>query len=76
MAPNADLGMTAQQQHDEATRRGIKLAPNSSQMLEDLLAKKEKLSSNQSQSDSFDPIALRMRQVAGLTRKRNWKRAI
>jgi hypothetical protein len=69
MAPYADLGITAQQQHDEATKQGIRLAPNSRKTLEALLAKKEKDSSAQSQSDSFDPIALRMSQVAGLTRE-------
>ena len=52
----ADLGMTAQQQHDEATKAGIKLAPNSRQMLEDLLARKEADSLNTSQLDNLDPV--------------------
>ena len=69
MDPSADLGMTAQQQHDEATRRRIRLTPNSRQVLEGLLAKKEKLSSSQSPLGSLDTIGLRMSQVAGLTRE-------
>ena len=69
MDPYADLGLTAQQQHDEATKAGIKLAPNSRQMLEDLLAKKEDSSSKMSPSGSLDTIGLRMSQVAGLTRE-------
>lgn len=69
MDPYADLGMTAQQQHDEATKRRIKLAPNSRKTLEDLLAKKEGSSSKMSQSGSLDTIGLRMSQVAGLTRE-------
>ena len=69
MAPDADLGMSAQQQHDEATKQGIRLAPNSRKTLEALLAKKDKNSSAQSQSDSFDPIAQAMSRKAGLTRE-------
>ena len=67
MDPYADLGMTAQQQHDEATRRRIRLTPNSRQVLEGLLAKKEKLSSSQLPSGSLDSIGHRVSQVDGLT---------
>ena len=67
MDPYADLGMTAQQQHDEATKRRIKLAPNSRETLEALLAKKEKRSTNETASGSLDSIGHRVSQVAGLT---------
>ena len=50
-----DIGMSAQQQHDEATKGGIRLAPNSRQTLEALLAKKEKGSSRPLPLDNFDP---------------------
>ena len=69
MDPYADLGMTAQQQHDEATKRRIKLAPNSRETLEALLAKKEKRSTNETPSGSLDSIGHRVSQVAGLTRE-------
>jgi len=69
MDPYADLGMTAQQQHDEATKRRIKLAPNSRETLEALLAKREKRSSNQTQSANLDAIAQAMRHHPGLTRE-------
>lgn len=62
-----DIGMSAQQQHDEATRGGIKLAPNSRQTLEALLEKKRAASSKPLPSVSLDPIAHRVSQVAGLT---------
>ncbi|MEI7775746.1 MAG: hypothetical protein WCK17_13335 [Verrucomicrobiota bacterium] len=42
MDPYADLGMTAQQQHDEATKQKIKLVHNNRKTLEALLAKKGK----------------------------------
>lgn len=69
MDPYADLGMTAQQQHDEATKRRIKLPPNSWKTLEALLAKKEASSPKTSPSGNFDSIGHRVSQVAGLTRE-------
>ena len=62
-----DIGMSAQQQHDEATKGRIKLAPNSRQTLEGLLAKKEKTSSRLSPSVNYDHIEGTMREH-GLTR--------
>jgi hypothetical protein len=56
MDPYTEIGMSAQQQRDEATRGRIRLAPNSRQTLEALLAKKEKDSSGPLLSDNSDHI--------------------
>jgi hypothetical protein len=67
MDPYTDIGVSAQQQQDEATRGRIRLAPNSRQTLEALLAKKEKDSSGPLPSDNFDHIGAVARKT-GLTR--------
>jgi hypothetical protein len=67
MDPYTDIGMSAQQQHDEATRGRIRLAPNSRQTLEALLAKKEKDSSGPLLSDNSYHIGTTARET-GLTK--------
>ena len=69
VAASSGLDMSARQQQDEATKRRIKRAPNSRATLEALLAEKETLSSRPSPSESGDPIAQAMRQLACLIRK-------
>jgi hypothetical protein len=59
--------MTAQQLHDLQFKGGVKVKPNSRQVLEGLLTQKKNKSSTQSQP--LDPIARAMKRFPGLARE-------